>query len=104
MVAGVALAVLLAGLALTLPRPSVASASPADSNLSAADRYIVILEDDADAISAARVLGRLHGLAVGHVYSNALQGFAAVVPEGRLAALMADPRVVSVQADAVVSI
>ena len=80
------------------------SAAPEGSHLSAADRYIVVLEDGADAVSVSRGLGLIHGLSVGHVYTNALQGFAAVVPPARLAALRADPRVVSVQADAVVSI
>jgi subtilisin family serine protease len=38
------------------------------------------------------------------VYTYALQGFAAVVPPARLAQLEADPRVVSVQPDAVVTV
>ena len=98
------LAGLIAALTFVLPAPSAVSAAPEGITLSAADRYIVVLEDGADAVSVSRGLGLIHGLSVGHVYTNALQGFAAVVPPARLAALRADPRVVSVQADVVVSI
>src|SRR5687767_11691041 len=62
-------------------------------------KYIVVLKDGADADESARDLGSRHGLAVGHVYHAALNGFSAEVPAARLAALMADPSVAFVSED-----
>jgi subtilisin len=47
---------------------------------------------------------RAHGLNVTHEYSHALQGIAAVVPQGRLNALSRDPRVAYVEENREVSI
>lgn len=57
--------------------------------------YIVVLKDGAN----ARDVGGRHGLAVGQVWHDALSGFAAEVPEARLAALKADPEVAFVSED-----
>jgi len=58
------------------------------------DHYIVVLRDGTpDPPVVAQDLGRRHGLAVGHVYANALKGFAARIPAGALAAVARDPRV-----------
>ena len=81
------------GLVLSLLVPSQASAGPAG-------RYVVVLRPSAG--SPAEVAGeqrRRHGLRIGHVYSAALQGYSATVPESSLAALRADPRVAAVSPD-----
>lgn len=63
-------------------------------------RYIVVLRDDVPSAAAvARDLSARQGLAVSHVYENALKGFAAAVPAGRLLALQFDPRVAFVEPD-----
>jgi len=68
-----------------------------------AGRYIVVLKGDiSKAAETAQAVARGHGLGLGHVYTHALQGFAANVPPGRLAALRHDPRVASVEPDRLV--
>src|SRR5262249_33271418 len=63
-------------------------------------RYIVVLKDDGtDPQTTANELGRAHGLALGHVYSRALKGFSAAIPERALAGLRRDPRVDFIQPD-----
>jgi subtilisin family serine protease len=57
-----------------------------------------------DPVTAASDLGRRHGLGVDLVYGTAIKGFAAAVPEGRLAALTSDPRVRYVERDQVVTL
>lgn len=63
-------------------------------------RYIVVLQPGVDAASLA--LGR--GAVPDHVYSHALNGFAAALSPLQAASLKADPRVLSVEQDQVVSI
>src|SRR6185503_7354298 len=58
-------------------------------------RYIVTLAAGADPEAVAAD----HGLAASHAYRSALRGFAAAIPEARLAELRADPRVNSVVPD-----
>ena len=77
---------------------------PASTGLDATDRYIVVFVDGVDAFPAAIGLSFSQGIAVDHVYHNALQGFSGVIPAGRLDAVLADPRVASVTPDEVVSI
>ncbi len=63
-------------------------------------RYIVVLKDNVgDSRAAARALARAHGLGLGLVYSSALKGFSASIPERALAALARDPRVDYIEAD-----
>ena len=65
-----------------------------------AGRYIVVLRADAgDPRAVASDHAARHGADVGFVYRHALRGYAAVVPEQRLAALSADPRVDYVERD-----
>ncbi|MHB1191258.1 MAG: S8 family peptidase [Armatimonadota bacterium] len=59
------------------------------------DQYIVVLKD----ASSPYMLAGRHGLALGHVYSAALNGFSAQIPAGRLAALRADSQVAFVEPD-----
>jgi subtilisin family serine protease len=64
------------------------------------DRFIVVLEDDVDSPSeVANGIARRQNLEVGFVYSHALNGFSAAVPEGRLAAVRDNPRVAYVERD-----
>jgi subtilisin family serine protease len=65
-------------------------------------RYIVVLEDSvtADRVPAvANDMATHHGLALEHVYTQALKGFSAAIPAQRLDALRNDPRVNSVTED-----
>ncbi|MHA3775709.1 S8 family serine peptidase [Verrucomicrobiota bacterium sgz303538] len=63
------------------------------------DRYIVEVRAGVNPQAVAPV----HGLVPDFVYQRAAKGFAALVPPGRLAALKADPRVVSVVPDRAVA-
>jgi len=80
--------VLVAGLGL-------AATSAFGQNNPQAERYIIQLKPGhvPDQVAAA------HGVAARHVYSQVLNGFAASVPPGRLAALANDPRVESIVPD-----
>ncbi len=69
------------------------------------DHYIVVFKDTVrDPAGKAQALGVQHGLAVKHTYRAALNGFAAVVPPARLAAVQADPDVAFIQQDRRISI
>jgi subtilisin family serine protease len=72
-----------------------------DAGQGQAGRYIIVLNDsETDVEGVSENLARLHGLAPTHLYINALKGFAATVPAGRLHALRRDPRVAFVSVDA----
>ena len=75
----------------------LAAAAPAGREAQG-DRYIVVLKDAA----APAEVARAHGVQPVAVYRHALNGFAATVPAGRLAALQRDPRVAYVEADQLV--
>jgi len=68
------------------------------------DRYIVILNDDADPWSVANDMAQQRGLAISHVYGDAVNGFSAVVPRGQLDKIASDSRVNYIEQDSVVSI
>ena len=61
--------------------------------------YIVVLRDDADPVAIAAEHAASYGVEVAHVYTSALRGYAGRIPAARLAAVRADPRVRSVEAD-----
>ena len=64
------------------------------------DRFIVVLENEVDSPSqVANGIARRQDLEVGFVYSHALNGFSATIPEGRLAAVRDNPRVAYVERD-----
>ncbi len=64
------------------------------------DRYVVVLEGGASEPGrAAEGMARRYGLGVGLVYGHALDGFSALIPEGRLGAVRADGRVERVEPD-----
>ncbi len=76
--------------------PTGAAASP-----SVQDRYIVVLHDSADSDVVARDHARGHGARVHYVYGTAIEGYAATIPPGRVAAVQSDPRVKYVEADGI---
>jgi subtilisin family serine protease len=80
-------------LALVLAAPAAGAGS------GAVGRYIVVLRADADSAVVARDHAARHGASVSHVYQAALRGYAATIPEARLAALRTDPRVEFISAD-----
>lgn len=64
-------------------------------------RYIVMLKGSVDDPGAvAREHARDNGAQVSFVYRNALKGYAAAIPESRVAAIRSDARVLAVDVDA----
>ncbi|MBX6316110.1 MAG: S8 family serine peptidase, partial [Isosphaeraceae bacterium] len=64
--------------------------------------YIVVLKAAAGRpADVAAQMARAHGLGIGHIYSVALKGFSATIPDARLQAVMRDPRVTYVEQDQV---
>ncbi len=77
---------------------------PHEPNGKVPGQYIVVLKDGAgDSASVAAEMAAANGLGILHVYGHALRGFAASVPEGRLARIEHDPRVAFVSEDRLVS-
>lgn len=70
----------------------------------AADIHLVTFHDDVDVPTTTRELARIHGLAVRSVRLYAARGFSAVIPDARLNALRADPRIAIVERDGPVSL
>jgi subtilisin family serine protease len=66
------------------------------------DRYIVMLRAGLDPLVQTQRLAQQHGLSVGFVYQNAIQGFSAMIPPGRLAQIQSDPAVLLVEPDLIV--
>jgi subtilisin len=64
-------------------------------NAPQADRYVVTVTP----VSVPAEVAATHGVSPRHVYTHVLNGFAAQVPPGRLAALANDPRVASIVVD-----
>ncbi len=93
-------AMMAAAAVLTALAAPVAAAGPAGAASDAAlERYIVVLDDGLDATSVAAEHARTLGLTPGHVYSHAVDGYAAKMPPTVAGAVEADPRVAYVQAD-----
>jgi len=84
-------AALVAAAALAVP--ASASASP--------ERFIVVLKPTADSQSVASDHARSHAAQVSAVWNTALDGYAAVIPNDRVAAIRADSRVAYVERDQV---
>jgi len=77
-----------------------AQIQPAEAIESPSDRYVIVLQENTpDSGRAAEAMARRYGLGVGVVYGHALDGFSALVPEGRLGAVRADERVERVEPD-----
>jgi subtilisin family serine protease len=85
-------------LAATLVLASVALTQPVVDG--AADSYIVVLEEDVDQPSqVASGIEQRQDVEVGSVYSSALEGFSAEIPEKDLAAVRANPQVAYIERD-----
>jgi len=74
---------------------------PAQGSGPASDRYIVVLKQAVDSQAVANLHSARYGAVVDHVWSQALHGYAAVIPNDRVAALRADQNVSYVVADGV---
>ncbi len=75
------------------------AAPVAGAGSSAVGRYIVVLRDGANSAAVAQDHAARFGASVSHVYRFALRGYAASIPDARLAAVRADARVAFVSAD-----
>jgi subtilisin family serine protease len=91
--AAAAFALAAAGLTAT-----AATGSPAAAGESLG-RYVVVLDAGTDARTVAAEHARELGVVTGHVYSSALDGYAARMPSAVAARLADDPRVAYVQPD-----
>jgi aqualysin 1 len=79
---------------------AVLAALPAQAgNGPGADRYIVVLKSAVDSQAVANIHARSYGAQVDAVWGHALHGYAAVIPNERVAALRADLNVSYVVAD-----
>lgn len=99
----IALAV-LAGIPLTAqaeqPAAVAGNAVQVKPGAAVPGRYIVVLRGRvSDSRAAAADMAGRYGLGVGFVYSSALRGFSAAVPDAALAGLRRDPRVAFVEPD-----
>ena len=68
------------------------------------DRYIIILNDDANPWSVANEMAQERGLGISNVYGTAFNGFSATVPRGQLDNIISDSRVNYIEQDSIVSI
>jgi subtilisin family serine protease len=95
------IALLVAALAV----PAVLFSVPAQAgNGNGADAYIVVLKDAVDPGAVANIHSNKYGAKVDSVWGAALHGYAAVIPNDRVAALRADSAVKYVVADGEASI
>jgi subtilisin family serine protease len=82
----------------------VAGSSAAARTDAGADRYIVVLKPGTNARAVANEHAAAHAAAIAFVYSHALSGYAATIPNARLAAVQADERVAYVEPDGEMSV
>ena len=78
---------------------AVTSATARTDAETGAGRYIVVLKPGANARAVANEHAAAHAAAISFVYSHALRGYAATIPNARLAAVQADERVAYVEPD-----
>jgi aqualysin 1 len=86
-----------AALLALLVSVSIAGAAPAPG------RYIVVLKPGTDSGAVASDHARRYGASPYHVYGTALKGYAATIPNDRVAAVRGDDRVAYVEPDGSVS-
>jgi subtilisin family serine protease len=89
------LVAVLAALAFVLALPALGAGEPK------ADRYIVVLKNAVDSNAVANLHAERYGASVEHVWSSALHGYSAVIPNDRVAALRADQNVAYVELDGI---
>jgi aqualysin 1 len=78
--------------------PETPSSSSMSSGATGTDNYIVILKSTGDALGKSTMLAKSHGIEVGRLYSSAIEGFSATIPEAKVAELRNDPSVELVEA------
>jgi subtilisin len=79
---------------------AVTGFATAEAKPGGSGRYIVVLEDSvANPARVANEHSRAHNASVSHVYGHALKGYAAVIPNDRVAALRRDSRVAFISED-----
>ena len=88
----------LACAATVIAMPAQAGSGPA------ADRYIVVLKDAVDPAAVANLHAARYGAAVDHIWGTALHGYAAVIPNERVAQVRSDANVSYVVADGEASV
>ena len=82
-------------------------AAPGDAAFARSENapiYLVTFKDGVDVGAAAADLARGNGFSIRYLREHAAPGFSAVIPESRLAAVLADPRVEIVEKDGPVSL
>ncbi|MGH3369619.1 MAG: protease inhibitor I9 family protein, partial [Nocardioidaceae bacterium] len=82
--------------ATAAPTPATATAT---ATATGAGAYIVVLDDGSSARDVAAQHAARFGLDVGHVYSSALDGYSARMPDSVAALVEASPSVAWVQED-----
>lgn len=99
-------ALALSGTLAHAQTPSPAPAHPFAQSQPVPGRYIVVFKDTVPsaAAEAANLMRGAGGGQLHHVYSSALKGFAATVPDRALAGLRANPRVDYIEQDQTVSL
>jgi hypothetical protein len=85
---------------LALPTASADEPSPVRAG---AERYIVLFHDEQSLDAALNSLERDRSFRASAVYRSAVDGFAASLTQGEVAALRADPSVLLVEADGIMS-
>jgi subtilisin family serine protease len=89
------LVAVFAALVFVLPLSALGAGAPR------ADRYIVVLKNAVDSNAVANLHAERYGASVEQVWSSALHGYSAVIPNDRVAALRADQNVAYVELDGI---
>jgi aqualysin 1 len=92
------LVTIFAALMIVLPLPAQAAGG------AGADRYIVVLKNAVDSRAVANIHSAAYLASVDNVWSEALHGYSAVIPNERVAALRADQNVAYVVPDGVATV
>jgi len=86
------------------PTSSPEAAAPLAARSETAPIYLVTFNEGVDVRATANELARGHGFGIRFVREHAAKGFSAAIPEHRVAALAADPRVKLVERDGFVQL
>jgi subtilisin family serine protease len=86
------------------PTSSPEAAAPLSARSENAPIYLVTFNEGVDVRATANDLARGHGFGIRFVREHAAKGFSAAIPEHRVAAIAADPRVKLVERDAFVQL
>jgi subtilisin family serine protease len=80
---------------------TIAASAAGRPDVGGAERYIVVLKSGVDTDAVVAQHGRRYGVAADLVYRHALQGYAAVIPNDRVAELRLDEYVAYVERDGI---